>query len=172
MSLLRCWELSMNRMFDEELYRVAAETIESLALMFLMTEEDACVLDPEDVTVAHVDFTGPFNGSLALSVTEELLPELAANMLGRPGEQDVPVEDQEDALKELANVICGNILPVVAGTEAVFNVCGPQIAGEDEDASVREGYAPAASTEFFIEGGIVSVSFHVSDLSALMVGEA
>lgn len=162
----------MNRMFDEELYRVAAETFESLALMFLMTEEDACVLDPDDVTIAQVDFTGPFNGSLVLSITEELLPELTANMLGHPGEHEAPVEHQEDALKELANVICGNILPVVAGREAVFNVCGPQISKGDEEVSIREGHALAASTQFFIDGGVVDVSFHVNDPSALMVGEA
>ena len=159
----------MSRMFDEQLYRVSTETIESLALMFLVDEDEAAIIDPDEATIAQVDFAGPFGGSVLLRVTEDLLPELAANMLGRPGEQDVSVEHQHDALKELANVICGNILPEVGGVEAVFNVSSPAILDEsDWPDDVDDG--SVGQTQFFIDGGMIEITLRVDDPAALTAG--
>ena len=159
----------MNRMLDEQLYRISAGTIESLALMFLVDEDEADVFDIDEAMVAKVDFSGPFGGRLLLRVTEDLLPEVTANMLGTPGEQDVTIEHQHDALKELANVVCGNILPDIGGAQAVFNVSSPEILGrvdlfdDADDGAVGE-------TRFFIDGGLIEVALYVDDPAALTAG--
>jgi hypothetical protein len=59
-----------------------------------------------------------------LTVDEAMMPALAANMLG-VDEPPPPPADQRDALGELANVLCGNLLPEIAGTEHVFLLAAP-----------------------------------------------
>lgn len=74
---------------------------------------------------AVVAFEGPLHGSLALVLHGDLLPSLAANMLGT---DDVPAESlQQDALGELANVICGNVLPRIGGPAATFRLARPRV---------------------------------------------
>ena len=152
------------RTYDEQLYRVAAETMESLALMFLVPEEDATVFGIMPDRVARVDFAGPFDGSLTITFSDELMIELAGNMLGAIDVSEVSAEQQDDALKELLNVICGNLLPQVAGNEAVFKVCSPRIltnAGEDSE------HEEVGDARLFLENGLVEVTFAVADPSVL-----
>ena len=53
-----------------------------------------------------------------------VLPLIAANMLGV---DETPSESQQDdALGEIINVICGNMLPNISSPEAVFDVGIPQ----------------------------------------------
>jgi len=99
---------------------VASEVFENLAFIFPAFEPEDPVADEPTVT-ACIGFTGPFDGGIVLSISAGLLPVIAANMLGL--DDETPTEtQQEDAFRELLNVLCGNLLTRVAGEEAVFNV--------------------------------------------------
>ena len=140
----------MNKQFDDILQSVAEETFESLAFLLPMPEPD----DPIDCLNATVivGFSGPFDGELILTLPQAVLVELTANMLGLDEESDIPVETQQDALKELANVVCGNVLPGIAGTTAVFNVAAPLLT----DAANPHSYgdlSPAAIATIHLDEG-------------------
>ena len=47
-------------------------------------------------------------------------------MLGYEDETDLTDVQKQDGFRELANVICGNLLPALAGRNAVFDVQAPQ----------------------------------------------
>jgi hypothetical protein len=70
-----------------------------------------------------MDFRGPFRGRIVVRLFGNLLPTLTANMLGETQADDPAL--QEDSLKEITNVICGNLLPLVAGDTAVFDLEPP-----------------------------------------------
>ena len=116
--------MSNDTRLNEPLRQVAEETFESLAFMFAMPGDDEFGPDPDaPLAVARVSFHGPFAGELHLGVSRDMLPDLAANMLGMDEQATAPTpEQQADALRELLNVVCGNLLPAIAGAEAVFNV--------------------------------------------------
>jgi CheY-specific phosphatase CheX len=120
----------MSNRYEENLYKVAEETFESLAFMFSMPADEAPAERPQETIAARVTFDGPFSGEVQLAIQSDLLPELTVNMLGLEEETPSP-EQQQDALKEILNVICGNLLPAVAGTEAVFNIRAPQLLAKD-----------------------------------------
>jgi CheY-specific phosphatase CheX len=107
------------------LWQATAQTFEELALLF----PDAQLTDRQArapfVATAVVDFTGLMRGRLALRVSAEVLPAAAANMLGEEAGQQTPL--QRDAIGELANVICGNVLPLVGGARAVFQLTAPRV---------------------------------------------
>lgn len=147
----------MSTTMEQCLSRTTAETFERLALLVPDTitsaEQDAA---PLDVTVL-VEFRGPANGRLVLRASEHVLPSVAASMLGESERRATAL--QRDALGELANVICGNVLPALHGAEAVFRLeaprahLGPQVASRDSDA-------PAARVVLGLENGRVEVTLY------------
>ncbi|NIA06175.1 MAG: hypothetical protein GWP14_00805 [Actinobacteria bacterium] len=155
-----------NEPFDEDIFRAAAETIEVLALMFLVPPEES-LQDPQPSKTAHVDFTGPCGGSLAVSISESLLPELAANMLGEEDPDQCSIAQQTDALNELTNVICGNILPIVGGPEVIFHVGTPSMLATDSGPDDRQSRPPAGRAELFLDQGLLQVELYIKENSVV-----
>ena len=122
----------MTTEIDEILAREAADTMEKLAFIFTYPAEDGD--DPDgDGVAARVAFTGAFAGSMMIRIASSVLPELTANMLGLDDGAPVAAEQQHDALKEALNIICGNVLPAIAGKTAVFDLAPPVILAAPAD---------------------------------------
>ena len=112
-------------MMNSLLARAATSTFEELAFLFAEGEPtDAQREAALDVAVA-VAFRGAVLGELVLEVSSNLLPGLAASMLGV--DAVASDDEQRDALGELANVICGNLMPTVAGARAVISLEAPRV---------------------------------------------
>ena len=138
------------------LYQAAALTFEELGFLFpnedLEPGQQAAAIDG----IVTVDFQGPFNGSLVVRVCGELLPMIAANMLG---EMEPPsAELQQDVLGELGNVVCGNALPLIAGREVVFRLSPPCV-----NASAPAWEKAAAQTQVGLEEGRADVFLFVKE---------
>ena len=122
----------MSEQLKEILSRVAGETLEQLAFIFSLPEDErGCMILDSAVVAAFISFSGSFSGKLVMTVSNQLLPELAANMLG-VDEEETELNQQHDALKETINIICGNLLPSIAGNEVVFDIDAPVIITEVE----------------------------------------
>lgn len=124
----------MTSLMETPLFRAAASTFEDLAFLMPTDELDERQASSAPEAEARVDFTGPFAGTLTVHTCGPLLPRIAANMLGV---DDASEAMQLDALGEVANVLCGNLLPLVAGAGAVFDLQAPRV--------VRLAAAPPAT---------------------------
>lgn len=127
----------MNQL-QTSLFNTGLKVFEDLGFMLPTSELDPEQAAAEFCSAVSVHFDGPVRGTLLVSINGDFLPVLTSNMLG---EEDVPSDlQQKDALKELANVICGNLLPQIAGPTAVFDIGEPQIQASedlpDEDLSL------------------------------------
>lgn len=148
----------MSSTMEQSLSRTTAATFEELALLFPefdLTPEQAA--EPLEVTVS-VDYRGPFNGRLVLRASQCVMPALAANMLGEEESRQTPL--QRDALGELANVVCGNLLPLIGGAEAIFHLSAPRVH-TDGDTLSRDEDAPSACTQFGVEDGRIEAQLFV-----------
>ncbi|OQY14545.1 MAG: hypothetical protein B6I30_00160 [Desulfobacteraceae bacterium 4572_187] len=143
----------MRDKMDKVISKVVTETIEKLVFMFasLYDPENSTEEDP-DIGVS-VSFTGPFSGTLCMKVSGEVLSEIAVNMLGVDDEDEITLDDMNDALKETVNVICGNVLPVIGGKEAVFNIGSPEIIPEGEDLKGSDGEELASDVKLSLDEG-------------------
>ena len=143
----------MNEKIDNIILKVTAETLEKLVFMFASPydPENSTEQDP-DIGVS-VSFTGPFSGTLGMKVSGEVLSEITVNMLGVDDEDEITPEDQNDALKETINVICGNILPAIGGKEAVFNIGAPEIIPEGEDIKGSNGEELVSDVKLSLDEG-------------------
>lgn len=125
--------------------------------------EELCFLIPEDGPLApptelaaaspcvSVSFNGPFAGRLYLATSEELAEVIAANMLGV--EPEIANETRVDALGELANVLCGRMLPHITDFKSVFELGSPSPDPANPEA------LPGDTIELSFEEGAARVSF-------------
>lgn len=142
-----------------KLLEAAASTFEQLGFLFADFEMDPVQQEAQVRVVARVDFVGPLEGSLELHLAGDLLRRLAANMLGEEGLTTEQI--MHDALGEVTNVVCGNVLPTLAGPRAVFDLATPVVAAS------RVGWpdagAPAAQGSLGLEDGRVDLILYASE---------
>ncbi len=123
------------------------ELLESMAFLFL----DPAELDEFDgyegaMSHARVTFRGDLQGALQVFMDDSKATELAANMLGEDSPEEVTDEQRADALKELANVLCGHAITVEAGDMVSCEISSPS-AGS---APVAEVFQAADSAHALI----------------------
>ncbi|MDM8539151.1 hypothetical protein QUF70_20550, partial [Desulfobacterales bacterium HSG17] len=93
------------------------------------------------------------------------------NMLGIEEDETSTSEQQYDALKELLNVICGNLLPEIAGKEAIFKVGMPQIYLNQ--APSFYGLTSISSAKLAIEDGECDIHLYIEgEFSADEIAES
>lgn len=164
------------------LLTAATSTFESLALLFADTTPSAVQAEAPLTFTVRVAFAGPCTGTLDVAVSDDVAIALAANMLGfSPATVGADRQMQRDAVGELANVVCGNVLPLVAGREAVFHLAAPAEGAPDaRDPGVTLPHASARclAVALGIEDGRAELTlrvdapaeFRLSD--AVLVGSA
>ncbi len=108
---------------EQALYKAAILTFEELGFMFPVAAPEATEIAKDKSVNITVNFNGKFSGNIVLTVENQVLPDLAFNMLG--DESDADEEMLLDVVSEVTNVICGNTLPLIAGSEAVFDLDSP-----------------------------------------------
>ena len=149
----------MSNTLEKELCKAAVLTFEELGFICptlkLDEQQSTALLE----RVVSVKFEGPFCGRLELKLYGNLLPTVVANMLGE--DEPVPERQQQDALREIANVVCGNLLPTVAGSSAVFNLGIPQLL--DRAASSDKKESPEAEVRLGMEDGRADLLFYADD---------
>jgi chemotaxis protein CheX len=133
-----------------ELYNAAMRTFENLTMMLPSDVFDDKQEAAEVKATVTLQFTGQIRGRLVVSICGDILPEIAENMLGEDSPPDTKV--QLDALGEIANVICGNVLPCICGTRAVLRISAPEVL-ENPTTAMRCFGTPAASVKVGLEEG-------------------
>ncbi len=98
----------------------------AFALVDAPDEEQDGECAPEAEIASAVEFSGFFAGATAMIAPASLARMFAANMMGL--EEDDPEADgkMSDALGELMNMVCGNLLPQIAGRRPEFEILAPR----------------------------------------------
>ena len=153
----------MRAKLEEIMYEVAIDTLEKLAFLFAFPGDEGGW--PEDSMVAgKISFTGPFSGTMTMTISNEVLQELTANMLGLDDGEETTEKHRSDALKETMNVICGNLLPAVAGDDLIFDIGVPEVLSSDKSlkngAGIPDEVDPSAKVDLaFDEGQCILLLF-------------
>jgi CheY-specific phosphatase CheX len=109
-----------------------SEVLERQAFMFAEPYSeplgDSLTADYLQVTIC---FSGPVRGRLDLVAPKALGHGLTANILGA-GDQ-LTFDQAQDTLKELLNVVCGQVLTSLYGTEHVIGLSIPTICRIDPE---------------------------------------
>ncbi len=112
----------------EKIRQVFPDVLENLAFMF--AEQSQIVDMPTELDQpihVRIDFAGASRGQLHLITSQEVCDEIAINLLGYLDASELQPGSADDAIKELANITCGQFLTAAAGTQPVFNLTPPQL---------------------------------------------
>ncbi|MFB3908782.1 MAG: chemotaxis protein CheX [Candidatus Eisenbacteria bacterium] len=137
-------------------------------------EEQAAAFE----AAVEVEFRGAFGGRLVLAVWGDVLAGMVANMLGTAGEEPGPSRPAEmrlDALGEMANVICGNLLTAIGGSKEVFLLSAPRGRGAKEigGPAVAGGKERlAAAIQVGLDGGRAEVFLYADAEIPSKAGES
>ncbi|MEP6619844.1 MAG: chemotaxis protein CheX [bacterium] len=109
--------------YEQTLTDVATRTLEELCFFFADPQVSDEQRDAAVDATMSVAFVGPLRGRLVVRLCGGMLRELASNMLG---DADGDASMQRDALAEVTNVMCGNVVPLIGGSNAEFVLAAPQ----------------------------------------------
>jgi len=95
----------------EEFLNAVSRTLEDAAFVFVEeVERNSAPWADGSIIEALITFRGPESGHLTIAVTQEHAIALAANLLVVDPEAPDAVKAANDALGELANILCGVLL--------------------------------------------------------------
>ena len=125
----------MTNSSKKTLAEVIVAVLENQAFIFADVVDNAEAPPlPEEHHVVQMAFIGPVCGGLTMVFPAVMCAEVAANMLGLDEDDELAIAGGQDALKELVNVVCGQVLTEVAGEEPVFDLTVPEISTMDQEA--------------------------------------
>jgi CheY-specific phosphatase CheX len=150
------------------LLTAATSTFESLALLFAEVPPSGAQASAPLTHAVRVAFAGPCAGALDVAVSDDLAVALAANMLGLdPDAVRADAGVRQDAVGELANVVCGNVLPLVAGREAVFHLAAPVARPVPAATDAPPPHGAALTETLGVDGGRAVLTLVLDDPAPL-----
>lgn len=134
-----------------------SEALEKMAFLMVMPFDEQPQV-PDSTISAQIEYTGPISGRIRIIAGTEFAASLAENM----GALDELSADQKaDAVKELVNVTCGLVLPMIAGSPSdVFDLTVPHLTQSDNNN---------CWCEFVKEEGVVLVNVEGYPVAVQMV---
>jgi hypothetical protein len=150
----------MNGTLETSLREAAERTFEQVVLL-MPTRSTAGRPDAPRRAMASVAFSGPSDGVLQLWVAESFLPRLTSRIIGGPQALDRGL--QLDALGELANIICGVVLPSIA-PNCSFEQAPPCIVGPATHAT--DAAHPTAAVRLAFDDSVAEVVLFLFDRAA------
>lgn len=149
----------MNNERRELLSSVFCDAMEKLAFMFgEPAEGDELFPTGKNYLTAGMTFTGDMSGEISITVAEEMCMEIAANILGINADEEQAMNLAIDALKEVLNVTCGQVLTAIAGEKALINLSIPQVS-ELDASGWTETMNNTESIGFLVDDYPVLLSF-------------
>lgn len=103
---------------------IFSEVLANLAFMF--TDDEPSVISSGEVWIeTTIGYCGPAQGTLTLLCTRDFARLLAANLLGIDPEDEAADAKAHDAAKEFMNIVCGQLVTTLHGTQHVFDISIP-----------------------------------------------
>ncbi len=138
----------------ELLTEAFSQAAETMAFMSVMPIEDD-MPKPKQTIQAQISFTGSSEGSVQILAGPEFATTLAENIAAL---DEVDDQIRADAMKELSNVTCGLLLPLIASSQQdVFDVTVPQVISGDDAPEWNEFIEQTNTRVLNIEDHLVAI---------------
>lgn len=148
----------MRAQIEKKLKDSAVKTFEETCFMYIMPElEDIQDKLPIEA-VAEIKYRGNFTGKLLIEIRGGLLEAIAVNMLGH---ENPTLQQKQDALGEIANIICGNVIPALGSKGGEYKIESPCLIREDQIQKNLLG-EPLAHTILNLNQGRADLKFFVN----------
>jgi hypothetical protein len=153
----------MKKKIENALEEATVGTFEDICFMCPAPELKDAQQNLKVEAAAEVKYRGNFTGKLLIETRGEIFAAIAANILS----VDCPTAKQKkDALGEIANIICGNIVPYLGTGGHGYKIESPRFLSKDELLKQKSQVKPLAELIFNFSQGRVDIKFFVDDYCA------
>jgi CheY-specific phosphatase CheX len=121
----------MNRKTQTILTDTVTDVLDRFSFMFADPPEEAYEEWEGEYYHAAITFKGPYHGAVNITAPEPLCREIAANVLGELDPDELAPETAGDALKELLNIVCGELVAELFGKAVVIDLTVPTLVHID-----------------------------------------
>jgi chemotaxis protein CheY-P-specific phosphatase CheC len=131
-----------------------SSALEKMAFLSILPIEEEMV-PPRDTFLSEIHFTGPQSGTIQILAGTDFAMLLADNMSAG---QDTDTEACLDVFRELSNVTCGLLLPVMSRSpEDIFDITVPTVAAGQNTPSWSEFTADQNCIVLNVENYLVAI---------------
>lgn len=153
----------MQSKYANKIHEIAVSTFEITCYMFPLEEwemdDPSSLQQPSNELRSIVKFDGAAQGAMVINPSDELAEAIATNMLGVEAADD---ELKQGALCEIANIICGNTVPLFAKDENICYIRPPRIAEVNEDTDMIFTGMNKESIQIFLDEGVAEIIIYYS----------
>jgi chemotaxis protein CheY-P-specific phosphatase CheC len=143
-------------MINTELLLTEALSIalEKMAFLTIGPVEEE-MMPPQDTLLSEIHFAGPESGTIRILAGIDFVRLLADNMSAG---QDTDTEACLDVFRELSNVTCGLMLPVLSRSqEDIFDITVPNVVGSEKTPAWNEFTIDQNCTILNVENNMVAI---------------
>ncbi|REL38701.1 chemotaxis protein CheX [Rhodohalobacter sp. SW132] len=155
----------MVALHEDKLRGIAYRTFEITCYMYPLEEWELEDLSDEERELndnsitALVEFDGAAKGAMSIRVSPELLDAISENMLGMEEGTD---ELKEGALCEIANIICGNTVPVFAKGDNICYIRSPRIIEDHTNPGQELMSMQNECLQIYLDEGVAELTIYYS----------
>ena len=152
----------MKKQIENVLRESTIKTFEDICFIYqvpeLKDDQKNLVLE----AAAEVKFRGIFTGKLMIETRGGLFSAIASNMLSN----EVPsIQQKKDALGEIANIICGNVVPSLGRSEPEYKIESPICLNTDDLLKENKQEKPLAEVTLNFNQGRADIKLFVNNYS-------
>jgi CheY-specific phosphatase CheX len=145
---------------EQAVLEAACRVFETSAFLSVYPLDPESELPPPE-QAATMTFHGAATGRVSMRVAVDVLDMIVDNLLDIHNDPEELAQRRGDVLKEMLNMLCGNLLTEYFGAEPVFDLSPPELLGANE--------LPAPTSEdvhkvlFNVENTLAEVMFEIQD---------
>ncbi len=116
----------MHDNYESAIQEVASHVFETSAFLSVFPLEESADLPPPDFC-ATMTFKGAAEGRVSMRIAGEVLDTIVDNLLEMESDPEEQMKRRKDVLKEMLNMLCGNLLTAHFGSSPVFDLSPPEV---------------------------------------------
>jgi CheY-specific phosphatase CheX len=153
----------MKKQIENVLKESTIRTFEDICFIYQVPELKDAQKNLALEAAAEVNYRGDFTGKLLIETRGGLFMAIAANMLSN----DVPnTQQKKDALGEIANIICGNVVPSLGRGGREYKIESPRPLKKDDLLKEKKQGKPLAEITLNFNQGRADIKLFVDGDSA------
>lgn len=155
-------KIIMSYSYKDKIYNIAANAFEVACYMFPLqeweiTEKEKIAFDGNKIR-SVISFNGAASGKMIFEPSSEnFLTAIAANMLGI---EDPDEKEKSGALCEIANIVCGNTVPLFAHDDQICFIEPPAVLAGEVDMDEGMETMKKESVQVFLDEGAVRITVY------------
>lgn len=146
-------------LLQQKIYETSLKNLQQVCTLQALEQIPQNLVPQTFKAGVKINFVGPFIGTMCLLFYRNIGQTILHNMLG-------PEEDSSlelDALGELANIICGNILPFLSQDKDILKMTPPGSLSTNDFTSIQRRFCPT-HLQFAFETGEIEIYLFIKNV--------